>query len=216
MTFIDPLLRPTYGVTTSGSQSQGRTSGGMPMNAWRARLQRASFRGVQFFTEVDGKSGGRRLVPHEYPKSDQGVTEDMGRKLRKHFVVGYVIGENYIQQRENLINACEQKGAGSLVHPLLGREQVECDNYTVSEDQRRGGMAHFEMAFIEAGQEPTGGGASADSSQQGVNDAANNSDTQTANSLDNNVPLPTPRPSSAPQLASSGNGFTTIQGFPGA
>jgi prophage DNA circulation protein len=151
----DPVAAPGGNIQPRAPGSNN-TAGGMPQNVWRARFMRASFRGVPFFTDMDGVTSGRRIALHEYPKQDIGWAEDMGRRAKRHTCVGYVVGGpilgfNYIQLRENLIGACDAEGPGTLVHPFLGSMVVSCETYTCLEDQKRGGVAMFEMNFVEAG-----------------------------------------------------------------
>lgn len=123
---------------------------------WRARLAPASFNGAPFKVAVDSRAGGRRLVLHEFPKRDTPYTEDMGRRARHVTVHAYVIqsahnGFDYEPERDALIAALEVEGPGILIHPTLGIDTVEVDTYSVSESQERGGIAEFEITFIEAG-----------------------------------------------------------------
>jgi prophage DNA circulation protein len=128
----------------------------MPQNAWRARYRQASFRGANFFTEVAGRTSGRRVAIHEYPKKDTPFAEDMGQRAVHFTVTGFVIansqnGFNYIPDMQQLINACEQGGPGSLLLPTIPAMQVMCVTYSVQEMRERGGYAAFEMQFVEAG-----------------------------------------------------------------
>lgn len=59
--------------------------------AWRLRLREASFKGVAFHVEQQGRSSGRRIVTHLYPKRDLPYSEDMGRQIMRYQMVGYVI-----------------------------------------------------------------------------------------------------------------------------
>ena len=123
--------------------------------AWRASLQPASFKGAGFKVEVGGQAGGRRNVTHEFPERDTPFNEDMGRRARRHSVTGYVIvspqNTNYLPARDALIAVCDAYGPGTLVHPTLGSMQVNCDTWAVTETRERGGVATFEMVFVEAG-----------------------------------------------------------------
>lgn len=139
--------------------------------AWKQRLRPASFRGVGFKIEVDTRAGGRRTVLFEFPKRDVPYAEDMGRRARRFSVTGYVIGPDYIDVRDRLIAALEQEGPGLLVHPLLGEDLVQPDPYTVRESRRLGGMAEFEMVFVEAGEAAI---SISDDTQGAVKDAAAN------------------------------------------
>jgi len=119
--------------------------------AWLKKLRKASFRGVPFFYESADTELGRRLARHEYPQRDIPYLEDMGRKAREMELDAYVIGGDYMRQRDALISAIEQSGAGTLVHPFLGEMQATVDSCTLSESNNYGGMARFSLRFIEAG-----------------------------------------------------------------
>lgn len=129
----------------------------MPIAPWRQTLQPASYNGVGFYVDTDTKSGGRRLVPHEFPKRDTPYVEDMGRRVRHFVVTAYVIqgpsnGYDYQPGRDALIAQLETEGPGILVHPTLGTDVVEVDTYNVTERlSSAGGMAEFEISFLEAG-----------------------------------------------------------------
>eukprot|EP01037_Dinobryon_pediforme_P022826 gene22826-24105_t len=122
--------------------------------SWKLSLVPASFRGAQFHVEQGSKSSGRRNVVHEYPKRDDPYTEDMGRRAKKFQIAAYVIGESYTDDRDALIDACEVEGSGTLVHPTMGMLEVICDSYSCQESRQEGGMARFEMNFVEAGTTP--------------------------------------------------------------
>lgn len=121
---------------------------------WKDYLRPASFRGVEFRVEVGGRGGGRRVAPHEWPKKDVGYAEDMGRRMRRFRVSGYVIGDDYIQQRDALIAALEAEGPGTLVLPTTDGMQVVVDHFDSVESRTRGRVCEFEMMFHEAGRDP--------------------------------------------------------------
>lgn len=122
--------------------------------AWQTQLQPASFRNTPFKVEQHDASGGRRVASHEYPMRDKPFTQDLGRKQRKYTVQAFVLGSDYMAQRDALMQALELPGAGLLVHPYLGRLQVNVDSYSVSESTARGGMATFTLHCVEAGSQP--------------------------------------------------------------
>jgi prophage DNA circulation protein len=118
---------------------------------WRDRLRPASFRGVPFFVDEASSEYGRRYQHHEYPQRDEPYAEDLGRKQRRYQVTGYAIGPGYMGVRDRLLAACEQSGAGKLVHPYLGELQVVCDAIRLRERDEEGGICRFELAFAEPG-----------------------------------------------------------------
>lgn len=109
----------------------------------------ASFRGVPFFVQRSERTGGRRTVTHEFPLRDEPYIEDLGRAAATFAVEGYVIGDDYLQQKAALLEALETAGAGELVHPYWGTHQAICDgSLRVSETRRDGGMALFTVVFL--------------------------------------------------------------------
>jgi prophage DNA circulation protein len=122
---------------------------------WRQLLVPAFFRMAPFHVDVNSRQSGRRTVLHEFPKRDTPYAEDMGRKARSFPVTGYVIGPDYQIFRELLVAALEMEGPGLLILPtLLQRDTilVQPRDYTVRETRQAGGMAEFEMNFVESGE----------------------------------------------------------------
>lgn len=105
--------------------------GGDASDDWQSKLQPSSFRGVPFAVIAEEGSHGRRQAVHEYPYRDTAWIEDMGRGVRRIVIRGFLIqdsqmygGGDVITQRQALIAACEEKGAGTLIHPTLGEMTV--------------------------------------------------------------------------------------------
>lgn len=126
----------------------------MTVSPWRLRLRLASFNGVEFHVDVDAKSGGRRNALHEFPKRDIPYAEDMGRRARRFSIAAYVIGPDYVFEADDLVAELEREGPGLLIHPTMGEDLVNVDTYSRTERRERGGIAEFEITFMEAG-EPT-------------------------------------------------------------
>lgn len=157
----------------------------LPFQPWRAALLPASFAGVVFHIETGGKSGGRRIAEHEYPKQDTPFGEDMGCKAHRWPITGYCIGPDYLDTRDALIAICDSEGPYTLQHPSIGFEQVHCETYTVSESREKGGFCTFEFVFVEAGQDP-GASTTADTQAQ-VSSAADASNTTAASTVDSGL-----------------------------
>jgi prophage DNA circulation protein len=115
---------------------------------WRQRLTDASFREAVFQFHVDsgGKAGGRRIASHEFPKRNIPYSEDMGRKMRKWTVQGYIIispgNTDYIPRRDALVRALEADGPGWLKLPTFEPELVMCESYS-AETRRRAATVVF-------------------------------------------------------------------------
>lgn len=120
--------------------------------SWRDRYVQGSFRGVPFKTEQREQTGGRRVALNELPFRDDPVGEDLGRKARDAQLDCFVIGPDYMDRRDALIDALEAFGPGTYVDPWTGKQsQVYCDDYRVVETTEEGGMARFSILFRESG-----------------------------------------------------------------
>lgn len=111
----------------------------------------ASFRGVPFFVEQVERRGGRRTVSHEFPLRDDPFIDDLGRRARQFPIEGYVVGDDYLDQKNALLAAVEDTaGPGELVHPYYGALRAICASYSVRESIREGRFATFSLEFQEA------------------------------------------------------------------
>ena len=118
---------------------------------WRDQMQKGSFRGVAFRVLSQDTEGGRRVASHEYPGRDDPWPEDMGRKARTHSLELHIIGADYMAGRDKMLEALEKQGPSELVHPWLGKLNVQVETYRLRETTREGGMATFSVTFTEAG-----------------------------------------------------------------
>ena len=117
-----------------------------------SQVRKSSWRGVPFITLSADTHIGRKKAMHDYPFRDLPWIEDMGRATRKFKVTGFLIGDDVINQRLALIQACEKPGPGELLHGTLGKiivDLLECD-FLEKWDERR----YFEvtMTFAQGGQ----------------------------------------------------------------
>ncbi|MGQ2942686.1 MAG: DNA circularization protein [Blastomonas fulva] len=118
---------------------------------WRDQYQPGSFRGAAFRTEFHERTGGRRVVTHEFPGRDDPVTEDLGRSSRAFSIDCWITGTDYRGGRDALIDALEAFGPGLLVHPFYGSMNVNVLSYRQTEDTEEGGMSRFSIEFVESG-----------------------------------------------------------------
>lgn len=124
----------------------------MPSKKLSAKLMPASFRGVAFNVDDTDFGAGRRTQVHEYPQRDKPYAEDMGRATRDLNVSAFLVGADYVEQANDLLDALEQQGPGTLVHPWFGSMQVSLvDKARVSFDSGLG-LARVRMQFVEAGE----------------------------------------------------------------
>ena len=115
------------------------------------KLIGASFRGVPFFVEDVGRTGGRRAILHEFPLRDEPEIGDNGRQSATFPVTGYVIGDDYVDQRDALIEALEgSSGTGDLALPSYVSTLAICSAMSIRETVTDGRMAVFSLEFIKA------------------------------------------------------------------
>ena len=132
--------------------------------AWRNALMPASFRGAFFHVEMGAQHNGRRIVLHEFPKSDVPYPEDLGRRAKLFVVRGYCIAypsdaagtvllyqRDYRPARNALINALEEEGPALLQLPTIPPVLVVAADYRWTEEERLGGYCVFDMQFLEYG-----------------------------------------------------------------
>ncbi len=109
--------------------------------------QSASFRGIPFLVGDLDTGGGRKDITHEYPNSDRRTNEDLGLLQKTFTIRGLVQTQDDFTDRDRLIEALEQNGAGELIHPTFGTLQVSAKPYSLSETIREVGIARFTMIF---------------------------------------------------------------------
>jgi prophage DNA circulation protein len=115
--------------------------------SWVDGYLQASFRNVEFYVEKATGKGGRRIVNHVFPERDDEYHEDLGRKNKEYNISAYLIGDEYFNHRQDLIDALDKGGPGRLIHPYLGDIDVICDNWTSNETNIEGRMVRFDIIF---------------------------------------------------------------------
>jgi len=127
---------------------------------WKDRLRPAIFRGVPFGVETYSHTGGRRVGVHEYPLRDTPFVEEMGRVARTYSIEAFLVGDDFAERRDRLVERLEgasagfpRKPGGTLIHPTLGQVEVLCTRFEVQESTREGRMARIAIEFVEAGRE---------------------------------------------------------------
>lgn len=147
-------------MTIIGDAISSLLGSGTDGEYWYKTLRQASFRGVPFAVIAEETSHGRRVAVHEYPYRDTAWIEDMGRGVRKITLRCFIVqdsqiynGGSVIQQRQALIDACEQKNAGTLIHPTLGEFTVSIpeSGLRIGGSSGSGRMFTFSLTCIESG-----------------------------------------------------------------
>lgn len=118
--------------------------------SWREELRPPSFRGVPFKIEANTRFGGRRGFTFEFAKSERSSDEDLGRRVTRVAISAYVIGDDYLDQADDLEAALQREGAGLLVLSTMGQATMRCETYQRIETKDQGGLARFEMIFVRS------------------------------------------------------------------
>lgn len=111
-------------------------------------LLNASFKGVPFYVDSERQTeGGRRVVLHPFPNSDTQYIEDIGSIPWSFSIDAFVIGNNWLTDKDRLIYALEEEGEGLLYLPSYGSFMATALPYSSSVDQNELGMARFSLSF---------------------------------------------------------------------
>jgi len=118
--------------------------------SWIDQLLPASFRGVPFQVHDINHQAGDTVVVREYPFQDLPTVFRMGEGAEEIKFSAYVIGEDYIDQREALRDVLS--GEGLLIHPTAGSIWVYmAGRYGIKENPtEEGGIARFDLTFVRA------------------------------------------------------------------
>jgi prophage DNA circulation protein len=119
---------------------------------WKEKLRQASFRGIEFYVSSSDVEGGRRIAKHEFPQKDIPFVEDLGKKAKSFPIEAYVLGDDYMERRDLLIDALDKEGPGLLVHPYYGELNLQVSDWKVKETKDEGGIATFAITFEQTGE----------------------------------------------------------------
>jgi prophage DNA circulation protein len=146
---VNDVARIGQGFT--GSQTPDNSGLSWGAGAWFQQLQPGSWRGVGFVLDAGETAAGRRVAIHEYPYRDDAWAEDLGKLPRRFTVQAFIVGDDVYQQRDAMLRACEQAGAGTLVHPTMGSIQCVLLEFGCADRRERGRVVELQFTFIIAG-----------------------------------------------------------------
>lgn len=147
---------------------------------WRDNMQPGSFRGVPFLATSSDLAFGRNVQVQEFPLGETPGAEDLGLKADVFTIEVFVIGDNYMSQRDALLTAFKAPGQGTLIHPWQGTRQVQMREGRVRETKDSGGMAVFTVTMVAASPQPLTGSIDTQAVSSGT---ADDTDTQGQTSL---------------------------------
>ena len=76
----------------------------------------------------------------------------MGEITKTFSIEGFIVGDDYLDRGERLIDACNMPGPGELVHPYRGSRNVVCNKIVEAVRTREGRIARYTMSFTQAGE----------------------------------------------------------------
>lgn len=154
-----------------------------PKPSWKDKLRPASFRGVDFFVDSSQYTSGRRITFHEFPNRDKPYAEDLGKAGGTFRIEGYILGDDYFDTKDDILEAVTTEGTGVLVHPYYGAMTVQLGTFSIDENTKEGRYAKLSFQFYEAGTNVFP--AQVDDKQSDLEDAATAANTAAQNSLTN-------------------------------
>ena len=113
------------------------------------KLNKSSFRGIPFYTDTTEQSGGQRTTIHNFINGGN-EAESNGLKNNDFKLTAYLGGENYLEQKQNLIDAFNIIGPGQLVDKYYGVIEVIADTWTAKEARSKFGNVTIEITFVKA------------------------------------------------------------------
>jgi prophage DNA circulation protein len=147
---LPPALPIGNAVQTVGTTQQS-DSGSWYGSLWYQQLVPGSWRGVGFVLDASEGKMGRRTAMHEYPYRDTVWVEDLGRLPRRFAFQAFIVGDDCYQQRNAMVQACEQPGVGTLVHPTFGSVQCVLIDFSTIDRRERGRIVELSFQFVVAG-----------------------------------------------------------------
>jgi prophage DNA circulation protein len=139
------------GQSLGGSQVPDNSGLSWAGGSWFQQLQPGSWRGVGFVLDAGDTAAGRRVAIHEYPYRDDAWAEDLGKLPRRFSIQAFIVGDDCYTQRDAMLKACEQAGAGTLVHPTMGSIQCVLLEFQATDRRERGRVVELQFSFIVAG-----------------------------------------------------------------
>lgn len=132
--------------------------------AWNDFLLPASWRGVPFGVLSATIKPGRQTAQHVYPYRETAPVwvEDTGAGPHPFTFTGFLVdgdvfaaGLGIFVQRDLMVNACQQKGTGTLIHPSLGiRTVMLVGGCEMVERPDIGGAIELNFTFMESAPGP--------------------------------------------------------------
>jgi prophage DNA circulation protein len=97
------------------------------------------------------RTGGRRRAKHQFIDANDPEIDDLGKEGNEFRVRGYVLGDDYMTQRDQLLSVLQDvAGPGDLVHPFFGHLRAQVGPVSLLESKEDGGVGTFQIEFSHA------------------------------------------------------------------
>lgn len=120
--------------------------------AWLDNYRQASYKNIKFVVPSHSLAGGKRGKLWQYPYQSTPYFQRMGNNAKKFILECYIVGEDYMDQRDKLIEALDKDENGKLVHPYYGNIIVDVRSYSFREIWQETRMVRFTLDCVEAGE----------------------------------------------------------------
>lgn len=125
------------------------------MPGYRDLIVGGSLGGLSFRVRGKDHELGRKTTQSEYPNSDSHSTGDSGKAARSWSFDAFIIGDDYLEQREAWIELLQLPGPHVLVDPWGGKEAIVIlkppGRVRMKETVKEGRMCTFSLDLVEAG-----------------------------------------------------------------
>lgn len=111
-----------------------------------SKLNKSSFRGIEFFTDETTLTSGKRLTDHNFINGGN-RNEDNGLKNKTFKIKAYIGGDDYLDKKQSLIDAFDLLGSGVLIDKFYGNLEVNVETYTIKEGRTKFGKAELDITF---------------------------------------------------------------------
>lgn len=115
---------------------------------WKEEYLSASFRSIPFFVKRASFSVDHKLIAHIFPSSDLVEYEDQGIGEFNAPIDCFLLGEDYLDQRDKFEAALLDTTVGILVHPYRGVKSVRVASFEGNEEDTESGIIRYSVKFL--------------------------------------------------------------------
>lgn len=107
--------------------------------------------GVSFGSQQTSTTVGRRIAVREFANRDKPASQDLGRKARRFRINAVLLGDEYLNLYNDLVDELERPGRKRLRHPLHGDQIVRVPEQELTVSMTTDGRVDVSFDLVEAG-----------------------------------------------------------------